>query len=83
VEVISATLLVTVLGFLGRRAMKKAIQEQEEEQRQNLLTINNSELEEEVNYDIPPEYKDVTNQYHDMPPDYQTEPTLIVVERPE
>jgi len=40
-------------------------------------------LEEEVNYDIPPEYKDVTNQYHDMPPDYQTEPTLIVVERPE
>jgi len=45
VEVISATLLVTVLGFLGRRAMKKAIQEQEQDQKQNLLSINADEEE--------------------------------------
>jgi len=37
VEIISAVLLVVILGFLGRRAMKKAIQEQELEQRQALL----------------------------------------------
>jgi len=44
VEIISATLLVTVLGFLGRRAMKKAIEEDEKEQRQGLL-INVPEFE--------------------------------------
>jgi len=73
VEVISATLLVTVLGFLGRRAMRKAIQEQEQEQRQNLLT-QLEETEQTGDYD---------DDGDDIPPENQTEPTLIIVQRPE
>jgi len=40
VEIISAVLLIFILGFLGKRAMNKAIQEQEQEieQREKLLS---------------------------------------------
>jgi len=59
VEIISAVLLVVILGFLGRRAMKKAIQEQEQEQRQALL---NQDIEGEESGYIPtwtgPQVKD-------------------------
>jgi len=48
VEVVAAILLVTVLGFLGRRAMKRAIDEQEKEQRQGLLVGDSINDEERI-----------------------------------
>jgi len=54
VEIIAAVLVVTLLGFLGRRAMKKAILEQEHEQREALCNhVDEEDFDAETPQYIP------------------------------